>query len=356
MSKKTKLDLEKYREIASRGALESRFDHVKGFFDRIAAAEVPIFEDFHTGIGSFYQSPRRNELADIDIACVGVPLETSAPIRAGTRFAPKEIREWSKLRGPVHESWNVIPFELCSVADFGDFPFSSQHDIKTCVHELTEQYAAFRENNIFPLSFGGVHTMSHPILKGLAGDEPLALIHIDAHSDTYRDPYQGEQYSDAAVFLNATVEGAIDPTRVVQIGIRGRSVIFWDFAHEAGMRVIAMDEFFDIGVKGVLKEIKKRIGTARCYLTLDADGIDSTYLPGTQLPEPFGLTSREVLQILRGLRGMNLVGADFVELCPPYDPHGISANLGAALGFEMLCLLAESHVQQFGHKRKTTWD
>lgn len=348
--------LEKYREIASRGALESRHDDVRSFFDRMEREEVPIFEDFHSGIGSFYQAPRRQDLEEIDIACVGVPLEASAPVRAGARLGPKSIRDWSKLRGPVHESWNIIPFELCSVADFGEFFFSSPHNVPTCVEELTAQYAQFRENKIIPLSFGGVHTMSHPILKGLAGDEPLALIHIDAHADTYREAYQGDQYSDAAVFLNAALEGAIDPERVVQIGIRGRSVVFWDFSHESGMRVIPMDEFFDIGVKGVLEEIKRVIGTDRCYLTLDADGIDSTYLPGTQLPEPFGLTSREVLQIIRGLRGMNLVGADFVELCPPYDPHDISANLGAALGFEMLCLLAESHVAQYGQKRKTTWD
>lgn len=349
------LKLKRLQKIAEKGALESRHPSVKTFFERMARAEVPIFEDFHTSIDNFYQAPRSQALKDLDIVCVGVPFEVSAPIRAGTRFGPKSIREWSKLRGPVHESWNVIPFELCRISDFGDVVFSSPHSVNDCVAELKALYASFRENNVFPLSFGGVHTMTHPILKGLAGDEPLALVHIDAHADTYRDAYQGDQYSDAAVFLNAALEGAIDPEHTIQIGIRGRSVIFWDFSHEAGMRVIAMDEFFDIGVAGVLNEIKKIIGGRKCYLTVDSDGIDSTYLPGTQLPEPFGLTSREVLQIIRGLRGMNIIGADFVELCPPYDPNGISANLGAALGFEMLTLLAETHHQSTGENRPTVW-
>lgn len=347
--------LKRLKEIAEKGALESRHDTVREFFERMETQQVPIFEDFHAGIDNFYQAPRSQALTDMDIACVGVPFEVSAPIRAGTRFGPKSAREWSKLRGPVHESWNVIPFDLCRIADFGDVVFSSPHDVNECVAELETLYSSFRENNIFPLSFGGVHTMSHPILKGLAGDEPLALVHIDAHADTYRDAYQGDQYSDAAVFLNAALEGGIDPDHTIQIGIRGRSVIFWDFSHEAGMRVVAMDEFFDIGVAGVLAEIKKIIGDRKFYLSVDSDGIDATYLPGTQLPEPFGLTSREVLQIIRGLRGMNIVGADFVELCPPYDPHGISANLAAALGFEMLCLLAEAKHRAHGDKQPTVW-
>lgn len=344
-----------YPALAQKSALENRDGDVAQFFERVEREGAPVFGESYCGPESFFMAPNLRDLDAIDIAITGVPMDASAPMRAGARHGPKAIREWSKLRGPVHESWNVVPFDLCRVADFGDMALSSPHDVSTCVDEIAEQYRAFRAHNIAPLSIGGVHTISHPILRGLAEGEGIGMIHIDAHADTYRGPYQGDQLSDAAVFLNATLDGSIDPERVVQIGIRGRSAIFWDFSHEAGMRVIAMDEFFDVGVEGVLAEVRRIIGDGPCYLTVDADGIDSTYLPGTQLPEPFGLTSREVLQIIRGLRGMDIVGADFMELCPPYDPHGISANLGAALCFEMLCLLAEAHVARTGASSPTKW-
>lgn len=330
---------------------------IANFFQRVEREGSAVFGDsFSGGVGSFFHAPVTTDVEKIDIACVGLPFEVSAPVRPGTRFAPNAVREWSAFRGPVHDIWKTIPFELCSVADFGDIPLRSPHDVDETVRQVIEAYATFRKHDIFPLTIGGVHTMTHPILRGLAGGEPFCLVHIDAHADTARGAFQGSNLNDCSVFLNAVLDDAIDPERTIQIGIRNGLSSFWDFSHESGMRVIPMHEFFEIGVQGVLDAIKERIGDRPFYLSIDTDGLDSTYLPGTQLPEPFGLTSRELLQIIRGLKDMNIVGADIAELCPPYDPHGISANLCSAFAFEILCLLSESHARQHGHDRKTHWN
>ncbi len=345
----------RYKELAKGNWLQSSDDNVGSLFRRMAEENAPDFENCFSGEINFFNAPRRNDLSEIDVACVGVPMDAGAPVRAGARFGPRSFREWSKVRGPVHEVWKTIPFNLCSVADCGDIALPSPHSIDDCLDSIAEAYARFREHGIAPLSVGGVHTLTQGILKGFTGGEPVGLLHFDAHSDTSRGSFQGSENSDCSVFLNAVLDEAIDPERTVQIGIRGALSIYWDFAHQSGMRVIPMHEFFDIGVAGALAEIKQVIGDGRFYLSIDVDGIDSTYLPGTQLPEPFGLTSRELLQILRGLRGMDVIGADLVEICPPHDPGGISANLGAALGFEVLCLLAEAHAARHDRKRETHW-
>ncbi|WP_194791485.1 arginase family protein [Pseudomonas sp. UFMG81] len=349
---------EKLKALAQRsdGFTHNGDRAIADFFARAQDEGSTLFGDsFGGGTGSFFHAPTTQALKDIDIACVGLPFETSAPVRPGTRFAANAVREWSGFRGPVHDVWKTIPFELCSVADFGDVPLRSPHDVDATVRQVTEVYTQFRENGIYPLTIGGVHTMTHPILRGLTGGEPVCLVHIDAHADTARGDFQGSELNDCSVFLNAALDGAIDPERTIQIGIRNGLSAFWDFSHESGMRVIPMHEFFEIGVAGVLKEIRERIGDRPFYLSIDTDGLDSTYLPGTQLPEPFGLTSRELLLIIRGLKDMNIIGADIAELCPPYDPHGISANLCSAFAFEILCLLSESHARNFSKARKTHW-
>ena len=346
---------ERLKQLAKGEFLQSSDPAIDAFLKRMEEEGGPVFSDVYCGDMSFYNAPRRSDLDAIDVAVVGVPFEASAPVRGGTRLGPRSFREWSRVRGPIHDAWNTIPFDLCSVADYGDVTFDSPHDVDACIDRIAQVYAGFRNAGIAPLSAGGVHTMSHPILKGLVAGEPVGLVQIDAHADTARGSFQGNLQNDCSVFLNAVLDDAIDPERTIQIGIRGSLSAYWDFSREAGMRVMPMAEVFEAGVSGVLDEIRRVIGDGPFYLTLDTDGIDATYLPGTQLPEPFGLTTREVLLILRGLRGMDIMGADIVELCPPYDPHGISANVSAALGFEMLCLLSEAHVARHGARRKTHW-
>ncbi len=351
----SKEKMARLKQLAEGQFLESSNPAVDAFLKRMEAEKAPVFADVYAGEMNFFNAPRRSNLDDVDLACIGIPFEASAPVRGGTRLGPRSFREWSKVRGPVHDVWKTIPFELLSVADVGDISFESPHSVPHCVETIRETFAEFRKRGITPYSVGGVHTMTHPILSGLASGEPIGLVQIDAHADTARGTFQGDRLNDCKVFLNAILDEAIDPERCIQIGMRGSLSPYWDFSKEAGMTLIPMHEVYDLGVKGVLAEIKRVIGDKPFYFTLDTDGIDSTFLPGTELPEPFGFTSREVVQIIRGMRGMDIVGADLVELCPPYDPHGISANLGAALGFEVVCLLAEAHVKRHGHTRKTHW-
>jgi arginase family enzyme len=355
MAKFSKEKMERLRKLAEGEFLESRDPAIDAFLKRMQAEKAPVFADVYAGEMNFFNAPRRRDLSEVDLAVIGIPFEASAPVRAGTRLGPRSFREWSKVKGPVHDVWKTIPFELLSVADVGDIAFESPHSVPHCVETIRATFAEFRKHGITPYSVGGVHTMTHPILSGLAAGEPIGLVQIDAHADTARGTFQGDALNDCKVFLNAILDEAIDPERCIQIGIRGSLSPYWDFSKEAGMRLIPMHEVYDLGVKGVLAEIKRVIGDGPFYFTFDTDGIDATYLPGTELPEPFGFTTREVVQIIRGLRGMDIVGADLVELCPPYDPHGISANIGAALGFEVVCLLAEAHVHRHGHKRKTHW-
>ena len=344
---------ERLQALAQGQFLQSSDPKVDAFLKRMEAENAPVFADVYAGDMTFFNAPRRTDLAQVDLACIGIPFEASAPVRAGTRLGPRSFREWSKVRGPVHDVWKTIPFDLLSVADVGDIAFASPHDVPSCVETIRTRFAEFRKRGITPYSVGGVHTMTHPILSGLAAGEPIRLVQIDAHADTARGTFQGDRLNDCRVFLNAVLDEAIDPERCVQIGMRGSLSPYWDFSREAGMRLIPMHEVYDLGVSGVLAEIRRVIGDGPFYFTLDTDGIDATYLPGTQLPEPFGFTTREVVQIIRGLRGLDMVGADLVELCPPYDPHGISANTGAAFGFEVICLLAEAHVRRRGPHRKT---
>ncbi|MCT8972714.1 arginase family protein [Microbaculum marinisediminis] len=343
------------RALAEGEFLQSSDPAIDAFLQRMEAENAPVFSDVYAGDMTFFNAPRKNDLDQVDLALVGIPFEASAPVRAGTRLGPRSFREWSKVRGPVHDVWKTIPFELLSVADIGDISFESPHDVASCVQTIQETFSGFRRKGITPFSVGGVHTMSHPILTGLASGEGVGLVQIDAHADTARGSFQGDRLNDCRVFLNAMLDEAIDPERTIQIGMRGSLSPYWDFSKEAGARIIPMHECYDLGVSGLLDEIRSVIGDGPFYFSLDTDGIDATYLPGTQLPEPFGFTTREVVQIIRGMRGMDIVGADIVELCPPYDPNGISANIAAALGFEMVCLLAEAHVARNGQTRKTHW-
>ena len=160
---------------------------------------------------------------------------------------------------------------------------------------------------------------------------------------------------DANGLRHAVMDGALDPERTIQIGIRGRAWHFWDFSHQTGMRVVSPEEFYENGVASIIEEARKIVGNGPCYLTLDNDALDPSCMPGTGLPEPFGLMARDVMSLIRGLRGLNLVGADIAEICPPADPTEVSANLGAGLCFEMLCILAEAHVTRTGRTQQTHW-
>ncbi len=296
-----------------------------------------------TEIATFMRAPLAETLEGLDIAMIGVPCDLGVTNRAGARHGPREIRNQSSLMRAFNMSTKVEPYELAKIADVGDVPIDNLFNLDDAIRDIEAFYREVKASGAMPLSAGGDHSITYPILKGLAGDEPLAVIHIDAHTDTWPEFY-GSKFHHGAPFRLAADEGLIDPTKMVQIGIRGGQNT-WEglnYSHDKGMRVIEMDEFTDMGVDAVIEEARRVVGDAPTYITFDVDGIDPVFTPGTGTPEIGGITTVEALRLLRGLRGLNLVGGDVVEVAPPFDQTGNTALVGASLMFEILCLLAEA--------------
>jgi guanidinopropionase len=196
---------------------------------------------------------------------------------------------------------------------------------------------------VVPLSIGGDHAITYPILKALADDRPVGLVHIDAHTDTW-DEFRGSKFHHGAPFRRAVEDGLVDPKRAIQIGIRGAQNISegWDYSAAQGMRVVFIEEFARLGVDAVIEEARRVVGDGPVYVSFDVDALDPVYAPGTGTPEVGGLTTLEAQGLIRGLRGLNLVGGDVVEVSPPFDPSGNTALVGATLMYEILCPLAEA--------------
>ena len=298
----------------------------------------------YAGYSSLLKAATSDSFDDVDIGLVGVPFDLGVTNRPGPRFGPKQIREMSYLAvngPPVHETSLIAPFNLCNVADVGDVGFRSNYDINMGVEDMVTYYTRLVNAGVMPLSAGGDHSISYPILKALGQKQAVGLVQIDAHADTL-GPMDGSRFHHGGPFLNAAIDGVLDPQRTVQIGIRGTAAILWGFSHASGMRVIDMTEFDSMGVQAVIDEARKVIGDGPTYVTIDVDGIDPAFTPGTGTPEVGGLTPLQVQQIIRGLRGANLIGGDVVEVSPPYDPSGNTAIVAGRMMWELLCVLSES--------------
>ncbi len=345
--------LNSYRQLARKEILDIKNDDVRAFVQRAVKEGVDVLGEGYSPYNTFFRAPYVSDTSGLDIAMVGVPLDMAAPFFSGTRHGPDELRKWSRSYAPVHNLWMTCPFDLCNIGDIGDIPFEG-YSISRRVGQIREVFEDLTEKGINTLTAGGEHTMTLPILQAVGKREPLSVVHLDAHADSAGN-YGGDEFSDAIIFRRAVEEGLIDPERTVQIGIRGRAAFMWDFSHDSGMRMITAEEFQDRGTEDVMKEVRGIIGTDPTYLSVDSDSIDAAYMPGTTLPEPFGLTGKELRDVIRGLRGADIIGADFAEINPLRDSSGISANLGAALMLEMLCVLAEARLNRGCKKRKTHW-
>jgi len=255
----------------------------------------------------------------------------------------------SSLIKRVHSVAKVSPYELCRVADFGDAPVNPI-DLHRSLESIGKFFAQIVEAQAVPLAVGGDHLSSLPILRAVGKKQPIGMIHFDAHSDTVDTYFGGLKYTHGTPFRRAIEEGLLEPRRVVQIGIRGSTYSAGerDWPLQQGIRIISIEEFEDLGIDDVIREARRVVGEGPAYISFDIDALDPAYAPGTGTPEFAGLTSREVLRMLRGLRGLNLVGADVVEVSPPFDPTGGTALSAANIAFEILCLLAEAVA-----KRKT---
>lgn len=305
-------------------------------FEPLDSGTVPRF----AGLPTFMRLPVATP-AEVDIAIIGVPFDLGTTNRAGTRHGPRELRNQSSLMRRVHHVTGLSPYDRARVADCGDViidPF----DLMRSLDIISAHYAGVRAAGALPLTAGGDHLISLPILRGLAKSGPVGLIQFDAHSDTYDSFFNGSRYTHGTPFRRAIEEGLVDPKRFVQIGLRGAisDAGNYDYAREMGVRIIFIEEFMERGVADVMAEARAIVGDAPTYVTFDIDGIDPSQAPGTGTPEIGGFSTREAQQMVRLLDGLDIIGADLVEVAPPFDPSGLTALTGATILFELLCVLA----------------
>jgi len=303
----------------------------------------PMLEPRYAEIATFMRAPLAESLDDLDIALVGVPTDLGVTNRAGARHGPREIRNASSLMRTSNLAMGINPYELCRIADVGDVRFSNRYDLQIQVREIESYFRQLAVAGVLPVTAGGDHSITYPIFRAIAADVPVGMVHIDAHTDTWGEIW-GSKFHHGAPFRLAVEEGFLDPKRTIQIGIRGGQNFMdgIEFSQSSGMRVVFIEEFAERGVNAIVEEARRVVGDGPTYISFDVDGLDPVYAPGTGTPEIGGITTLEAQQLLRGLRGLDLVGGDVVEVAPPFDPSGNTALVGASLMFEILCLVADS--------------
>jgi len=312
-------------------------DHAQRYAP-IDSAVTPRFAEPAT----FMRTPHVTDYQHLDIALVGVPFDLGSTNRAGARHGPAQIREMSRLIRKVNASNRIAPFDICQIADVGDTP-QNPLDLTESIDLITAFYAQLHRHNVTPVSAGGDHTITLPILRAIAQDGPVAAVHFDAHADTL-DTLLGTKINHGTPFRRAVEEGLIDPKRMIQIGLRGTRYSDEDiqFGYDVGMRIVTMDDFEDLGRAAVIAAARRVVGDHPTYVTFDIDGLDPVYCIGTGAPEPGGLSMRDAQVMIRGLQGLNLIGGDVCEVSPPLDPTGHTALNGANLMFEILCVVADA--------------
>jgi len=297
----------------------------------------------YAGVATLLRRPLVNDPSGVDVALIGVPYDGATENRPGARHGPREIRNMSSFTRSIHHVTRVNPYELCNIADLGDVSFSNPFDLQQCFADITAFYRRIWAAGAVPLSAGGDHSISFPILRAVAVERPVGMVHLDAHTDT-SDHEFGHKFTHGTPFRRAMEEGLLDPKRTIQIGIRGaqNSEESWRASEDAGIRVIYMEEFSSLGVAATLEEVRRVVGQGPTYVSFDIDSLDPAFAPGTGTPEIGGLTPIQAQALIRGLAGFNLIGGDIVEVSPPFDPTGNTALVGATLLYEMACVLADA--------------
>ena len=288
-----------------------------------------------------------DEAKNVDIGIVGIPWDGGTTNRPGPRHAPRQMRDQSSMVRRMHQLTRVVPYDLCNVADLGDCPVNPAN-VDDALKRVETYFKKLVAKGIRPLSMGGDHLSSLPVLRALGEKKPVGMIHFDAHTDLYDSYFGGFKYTHGTPFRRAIEEGVLDPKRTIQIGLRGSMYDNDDFdwGEKMGVRLVRIEEAIEKGPKAIMVEARKIVGSAETYVSFDIDMLDPTYAPGTGTPEIGGFTTREAQSLLREMRGLNIVGADVVEVSPPFDPSGLTAYAGVVMMFEILCSMAEAVSKQ----------
>lgn len=312
------------------------------FFHPVSGFDLPRF----AGVPTFMRLPHVDldhpRLSEVQIGLIGVPWDSGTTNRPGPRHGPRQLRDASTMIRAQNGATGVRPFESVNCADLGDVP-PNPADIQDSMERITGFYNRVKAAGIAPLTAGGDHLSSLPILRALAKDAPLGMIHFDSHTDLFHSYFNGTKYTHGTPFRRAVEEGLLDPKRVIQIGIRGTTYDMEDrdFAASVGIRIVPIEEFFARGVEDVMREAREIVGTEATYVSYDIDFVDPAFAPGTGTPEVGGPTAFQALQVARLLDGVNIVGADLVEVSPPFDASGNTAFLAVSILFEMLCVMSK---------------
>jgi guanidinopropionase len=274
-----------------------------------------------------------------EIGLVGVPMDLGVTNRAGARLGPRAIRAVERI-GPYEPALHMAPLNEARVADIGDVPMASRFSLEQCHADIEAHFAALHGAGIRTVAAGGDHSISLPILKALGAGRPLGMVHIDAHADTGGE-YEGTRFHHGGPFRQAVLEGVLDPDRTIQIGIRGGAGYLWEFSTASGMTLIPMHEVSAMGIPAVIARARQ-VATGPVYVSFDVDAVDPGFAPGTGTPEVGGLAPGQVLELLRGLAGLDVVAGDVVEVAPQYDAGTATAQIGAQVMFQLICLLARA--------------
>lgn len=312
------------------------------YFHPVSGFDLPRF----AGVPTFMRLPHVSlddpRLPQVQIGLIGVPWDSGTTNRPGPRHAPRQLRDLSTMIRAENGATGIRPFELCNCADLGDVA-PNPADLHDSMARVTDFYRRVVDAGVVPLTAGGDHLTSLPVLRALAAGAPVGMIHFDSHTDLFHSYFGGTMYTHGTPFRRAVEEDLLDPKRVVQIGIRGTTYDREDrdFAESVGIRVIPIEEFHARGVADVMAEAREIVGQGRTYISYDIDFVDPAFAPGTGTPEVGGPNSYQALQVVRELAGVEIVGADMVEVSPPFDQSGGTAFLGASILFELLCVMAK---------------
>ncbi len=312
------------------------------FFKPVSGFDLPRF----AGVPTFMRLPHVSldnpKISDVDIGIIGVPWDSGTTNRPGPRHGPRQLRDASTMIRAQHPVSGIRPYEKLNCADLGDVSINPA-DIEDSMNRITSFYKTVIEKGIKPLTAGGDHLTSLPVLRAIAERGPLGMIHFDSHTDLFHSYFDGTMFTHGTPFRRAVEENLLDPKRVIQIGIRGTQYDRedLDFADSVGIRVIKIEEFFDRGIEDVMTEARAIVGEKETYISYDIDFIDPAFAPGTGTPEVGGPNSYEALKVVRELTGVKIVGADMVEVSPPFDPSSNTAFLGVSVMFELLCQMVD---------------